>query len=446
MTMPTLPLEFDHPERRALTDELHARPFTALTPPATVAHVAVAGEGLTRASAQAHLAEVLERLGFDDPPAANASHGHWERNGLSLRWELHTEFAAYTFTKNDIPNAPFEAGVQSFEPMLWLADGPGKVIAAVMIQLEMADNAAAAEEAFSTRYAPHFVGESTAAAWIGGRQVLALSDFRIDEDGFVRFGMIGIDGVGARRLGRLSQRLMELETYRVLAMRALPMARRLSGELAAIERDIADVVAAIGRSSDDPAAAVDPARERDLLSKLTAVSARLEQIASSSAYRFGATNAYRSIVAERLEVIRQDRALERQTFDEFMLRRFEPAMRTIASVETRLGALATRAERAANLLRTRVDVALEAQNQKLLQSMDRRADLQLRLQQTVEGLSVVAISYYAVSLAGYLLAPVAAELGASIKTLQASAALPIIAGVFIFVRSVRHRMEKDRDG
>ena len=46
-------------------------------------------------------------------------------------------------------------------------------------------------------------------------------------------------------------------------------------------------------------------------------------------------------------------------------------------------------------------MALEEQNRDLLESMDSRARLQLRLQETVEGLSVVAISYYLVGLVAY---------------------------------------------
>ena len=107
--------------------------------------------------------------------------------------------------------------------------------------------------------------------------------------------------------------------------------------------------------------------------------------------------------------MREERFEGRQSFGEFMMRRFDPAMRTVKSAERRLQAMAERAIRAGNLLRTRVDVERSAQNQDLLASMDRRADAQLRLQRTVEGLSVVAISYYAVNLVRYMAYPFAPE-------------------------------------
>jgi uncharacterized membrane-anchored protein len=93
--------------------------------------------------------------------------------------------------------------------------------------------------------------------------------------------------------------------------------------------------------------------------------------------------------------------------------------------------------RAGQLLRTRVDVERSAQNQALLESMDKRAALQLRLQRTVEGLSVVAISYYAVSLAGYLGYPLAALVGVSKTMLSALITLPVVALVWMAVRRVR---------
>ncbi|MCB1312105.1 MAG: DUF3422 family protein, partial [Sedimentitalea sp.] len=142
-----------------------------------------------------------------------------------------------------------------------------------------------------------------------------------------------------------------------------------------------------------------------------------------------------------VQALRETRFAGRPTFAEFMVRRYEPAMRTVQSTERRLQALADRAMRAGDLLRTRVDVERSAQNQALLASMDRRADLQLRLQHTVEGLSVVAISYYAVSLAGYLLAPLAevAELGKA--TLTAIITLPVVALVWALVRRIRNRLD-----
>ncbi len=154
-------------------------------------------------------------------------------------------------------------------------------------------------------------------------------------------------------------------------------------------------------------------------------------------FRFGATAAYEAILNQRIAVLREERLEGRQTFGEFMMRRYDPAMRTVKSAAARLETLSTRAERAAELLRTRVDVDRAAQNQSLLESMDRRADLALRLQHTVEGLSVVAISYYAVSLASYALYPVGKLAGLSKEMLTAALVIPVLALVWMGVRRIR---------
>ncbi len=188
------------------------------------------------------------------------------------------------------------------------------------------------------------------------------------------------------------QRLCEIETYRAMSMLGLMRARTMSTRLNAIDPKLSGLV-----SSLDSAAQSSEATLHELL----AISAELESLAVQVSFRFGATAAYEAIVNQRVEVLREERIQGRQTFGEFMMRRYDPAMRTVKSAEARLRSMAERAQRAAELLRTRVDVERSAQNQKLLESMDKRADLQLRLQRTVEGLSVVAISYYAVNLATY---------------------------------------------
>ncbi|HET9069206.1 MAG TPA: DUF3422 family protein, partial [Amaricoccus sp.] len=170
------------------------------------------------------------------------------------------------------------------------------------------------------------------------------------------------------------------------------------------------------------------------------ISAEIEHLASTSAFRFGAAGAYETIVMQRIGVLREERIGGRQLFEEFMIRRFDPAMRTCRSVKDRLAELSARAERAANLLRTRVDVTNQAQNVEVLQGMDRRAALQLRLQETVEGLSVVAISYYAVNLAAGVFAPAAEPAGLDKPTLLALLTIPVVVVVWLLVRRIRARL------
>jgi len=180
----------------------------------------------------------------------------------------------------------------------------------------------------------------------------------------------------------------------------------------------------------------------DSLHRLLQMAADIEYLVSSTAFRFGAAEAYAAIVDQRIQMLRESRVQGKQLLGEFMMRRYDPAMRTCRSAQARLADLSVRAERAANLLRTRVDVETEEQNHEVLKQMDRRAELQLRLQETVEGLSVVAISYYAVSLAGYLLAPVAKHYGYEKTTVLAAVTPVILLIVYAGMRRIHHTVKQ----
>ena len=277
-----------------------------------------------------------------------------------------------------------------------------------------------------------FVPESLAGARVLDDAAVAAADFRIDPAGHMRFGLFVAPGTGKRRVGRIVQRLCEIETYKAMSMLGFAHAKDLSPRLGALDRQLTQLMAEMSGEA---------APAEVTLPKLLSTSSELETIAARASFRFGATGAYEALVNQRISVLREERFEGRQTFAEFMMRRYEPAMRTVRSTQARLDAMAARARRAGELLRTRVDVERSAQNQALLESMDRRAGMQLRLQKTVEGLSVVAISYYAVSLTGYLLYPLADVLGVSKGWITAGVTLPVVGLVWWAIRRLRKGME-----
>ena len=179
---------------------------------------------------------------------------------------------------------------------------------------------------------------------------------------------------------------------------------------------------------------------QQLLNELTNLSADAEQLLSASTFRFSASGAYSDIVHNRVDILREERFAGRQLFSEFLLRRYTPSMRTIASTWERLREFSQRVERAANLLRTRVDVANAKSQQDLLASMNERAETQLKLQETVEGFSVVAITYYAISLLGYVIAPIAKWLHIEKTILIALAVVPMLIIVYKFVHGIKSKL------
>ncbi|MEM1275938.1 MAG: DUF3422 domain-containing protein [Pseudomonadota bacterium] len=429
-----LPPEMMHPRRYPLTHELHARPFQPYEAPGRILHLAfkepVNASERDRTRDFAHLIDFLDRHGGPHP-AENATHYTHDFGRFRLKWEQHTEFVTYTIYTPVPEEALFKHELMALAEASWLAEAPGKIIAAIDIEILQADGAEAARELIDTSVLKYFNVEGLAIASVLDQGAMALSDFRIHEGGFTRCALVLHSTRGPRRIGRTVQRLIEIETYKTLALLALPIARDTAQRLNLIELDLADLVGQVSKAEGTAAA--------DILKSLSALSAEIETLSATSAFRFGAAEAYERIIRDRITMLREARIEGRQMFREFMLRRFEPAMQTCHSTQARLEALSTRASRIAELLRTRVDVEVQAQNQQLLRSMDARADLQLRLQRTVEGLSVVAISYYAVSLIGYLVAPLAEPLGFDKNTLLAAVALPLILAIWLAARAVRKR-------
>lgn len=421
----------DHPLRYAMVNELHARPFPSLEVPSTAVYVAikepVQAQNRDRAKDLAHLLALLDRHGSAHPQPG-ATHFSGPIGRAELKWESHTEFVTYgAFTKG-VSARPFDPAEAEVLPEDWLTAAPGTRLTSVLIRVEAMPES---DEALLERLDAWFVPESLAMSRVVDGAAVVAGDFRIDPAGHMRFAVFVAPGTGPRRVGRIVQRLCEIETYRAMSMLGLMRSRELSGRLNALDPKLSALVSGLDEAGPAPDVA---------LHNLLAISAELERLAVQFSFRFGATAAYEAIVNQRIEVLREQRIRGRQTFGEFMMRRYDPAMRTVKSAESRLQAMAERAERAAELLRTRVDVERSAQNQRLLESMDRRADLALRLQHTVEGLSVVAISYYAVSLASYLLKPAAHALEIGPGALLAGLVPVVVLGVWWMVRRIRNQL------
>jgi uncharacterized membrane-anchored protein len=421
----------DHPLRYATVNELHARPFPALSAPCTAVYVAikepVGAANRDRARDRAHLLTLLDRNGSAHPqPGATHFSGLIGRD--ELKWESHTEFVTYTAFRRTVSDRPFDPAEAEVFPEDWLAVAPGKRLASVLVRVEVLPED---EGTVLAKVEDWFVPESLAVARVVDGAAIVAGDFRIDPAGHMRFAVFVRPGTGKRRIGRIVQRLLEIETYRAMSMLGLIRSRDLSARLNALDPRLSTLVSGLDDAEPAPEAAL-----HDLLT----ISAELESLAVQFSFRFGATAAYEAIVTQRIEVLREARIEGRQTFGEFMMRRYDPAMRTVKSAELRLQAMAERAQRAAELLRTRVDVERSAQNQKLLESMDKRADLQLRLQRTVEGLSTVAISYYAVNLAAYLAYPLTQPLGLTDGMTMAILTPVIVLAVWLGVRRIRNHI------
>lgn len=386
-------LPADAPTRQLLHDQVHARPVARIRIPALVTHLAVLNADVPPERESAHLCELVESCHevFDrsDPGFVQVA-----LTDFTLRWERHGEFSLYSVTQPLDQGTLLAHGEPDLLAMVpvpreWLAAIPGRTVSAVHVllltsQSEAADEAAAMAQQLlgPGRLFGSSVKEGSARLF---------TTYRMRSDGMSRFLLL-CDDVTEGRTGRMTTSLTEMETYRVLALQAFRPARELSSTLPAVEARLAKLSEAMEEDGGD---------DRALLHDLMQLATEVETDLTTHSTRFAATRAYFTIVQQRIDDLQGTSLPGMMGVFTFLRRRLLPAMATVEATATRLGELSQRIDRAGDLLRTRVNITTEAQNQELLRSLGRGQRLQLRLQETVEGLSIAAITYYVVGLLGY---------------------------------------------
>jgi uncharacterized membrane-anchored protein len=425
-----------HPQRVALHNEIHARPPEAMSAPLAISHVVMACDAAGRDASRAHVAALLRDHHLPQPDALS-THLRMDLASFRLRWELHTEFVTWTFMR------PLEAeagGALAAErepataagavPQDWLLRLPGECLASLHLWV-------LPTRSFGTdSLVKHLLHEDTlVASTVADGHGEVYTDFAIHADGFSRMVLLA-GSITPRRLGRLVQRLLEIETYRMAALLGLPAARDASAVLAFAERELAELAESIRAAARND--------EPQLLDRLTRLAGQVESQHAATHSRFSASAAYFELVDRRIEDIAESRLAGLQTIREFMDRRLTPARSTCEWATRRQDALSQRVSRMSNLLRTRVEIEQQQSSQALLGAMNRRQGLQLKLQSTVEGLSVAAITYYIVGLVSYL-AKGAEKIGWPWSPESTAAcAIPVVAlGVWWSLRRLHHRLFKD---
>jgi len=421
----------DHPQRSELSNEVHARPSDPLPTPCSLSYMA----RLADRANPAREGELLESLlrHYDLPlPEAGAKHYSVDAGPFRLRWERHTEFSRYAITEANPSNKPYAEPPIRLVPQDWLQQLEGSVLVAVHTQILTAQDNGFDHRETSLKY---FDGNTLVGAQIAGGSGLALTDFRLREDGFNRLLVLN-EAMTETQTGRMVQRLLEIDTYRMMTLLALPVAQSLGPRLGEMEQQFAAISTELTEGIRD--------NDQGLLDRIMRLEAESEASRMQSQFRFSAAEAYYELVLQRVAELREVRISGLQTFDEFTRRRLTPAVKTCRATAARQQSLSDRVARATQLLSTRVDLERQRQNQTLLSSMNQRAKMQLRLQATVEGLSVAAITYYVVGLV-YYLAQGLEQFGLPIRPAVWTAfSVPVVALlIFAGVRRVRRRLSED---
>lgn len=414
----------DHPSRQAVLDEVHARPFEFVPCPSRVRRVALILPEAPNAVADAlhRLSEWCRNSGMPQP-AEHARQHSFDAGGRHVTWELHTEFVSLSWTSpaDDVENWPDGIGLEAFELEMLIS----------ATRIDVIDGGTVPENILAG-----FQPNRLSASRIEDGQAEVATDFATDADGFTRIELAA-GGISSLRRAIIVRRLLEIETYRALALLGLPLARSVSPDLKTAETELSALVEGMVN-------AVTTDQAQTALSALHALSVKAGELLERTSYRFAASQAYGEVLRARLRGLREQRIQTTTTLERYLSLRIEPALATCLAVEKRQSALAEKIDRATELLNTRISLDIQTQNKAVLSTIADTARSQFRLQKTVEGLSTIAISYYLLGILSYILTGVSEFAHLSKPLLIAVAAPFVVLVVWLMIRSVRgHFRDED---
>jgi uncharacterized membrane-anchored protein len=415
--------------RAKLNSEWHARPTARLQAPLRCSHQVYRRPA--HADTRTAFAQLCTDLG-QPAPASDSRHHVVQLASAIVKWEGHTEADSVTclMAGNGRPlfSEPAHTGAPANLEGLFGKDlYCGVKVEVITGEVNTPQSSEIRDILGSDSILGGQVADGGASLW---------TTLQLDPDGHTRILVIN-HHLPEVPLSELLQRILEVESYRLQAIAALPLAREMMFGLSQLERDIEPMMLALTQSDQH-------AEYPELLTKLSNMAAKIEHLAADSSYRFAAARAYSQIVEQRLTDLREDLSVTQSRYSVFVLKSLLPAMRTCEAAERRIDELAKRVSRAINLLNSMVDMIQTRQTHDMLETMNRNSQMQIRLQQAVEGFSIFVISYYAIGLAHYSLEALA-QLGYGVDpTLITGIAAPVVlALVWLNVRWLRRKLSKE---
>lgn len=432
----TLPPEYAY--RHALNEELHRHSYEPLHPPERIVLLAMRVTPEERGLEDAHLQALIAEcpaLSID----ASSNSIRYDFGAFRLKIERHIEFTRYKFVwkpQLSPDQIPFPDFLDELLPQGWLSQLPGRLLNGLNIAL-LNYPADATDASLVEQYGAGFDSRGLSASLVGRSDNLAMTDFHIKADGLIPLLVFTKARLPAQN-GRLMLRLIEIDTYRSLAMLSLPAARNILNELPALENELATLTEAVATG--------DGEEDKALLEELTSIAARVERMTAANARQLSASAAYFNLVSLRLKELREKPIPQISSIGGFLERRLEPTRTTCETAASRLDQLSHRVAHASQLLRTRVEVRHELQNQSLLISMNENSQSQLSLQRAAELLSFVVVPYYGVNLLTYLLEEIGDLGGIPIDPQTVKAlGVPVIIILMLVVLRRMHRAPKPSD-
>jgi len=419
LTLPVQSPLFDH-----LLDEIHSRSFPKIQGLVALANITVLHHDKDKSAQLQHL-HTLADLYRVEGPEQDTNCYYQDLGELDIRWEYHTEFSTYTFLRLNRGEPAFNICPWSLLPEDWSQSIPGHLISATHIDVQPVEPGKnQLHKLFGvTPVAASQVSESNAQIW---------ASFRACNNGFDRLLVVD-QGLTQIQIGRLLRSILELSSYRMMTLLAVPASRELLPKIMKMEKELAGITLELSKLN------INSDNQKSLLAQLSILSAQLESLIADNQGRFDACNAYLDIVHNRLNELKEHELSGLPTLTDFLRRRLEPAGKTSASLKQRMLNMSNRIEKASDLLRTNINLSLEEQNQDLLKALNRRSHIQLRLHQLVESVSMIAISYYLVQLLGYMLVLPKPWLTLFSKEQVIAVSVPFVVGAVWYVL---HRLKR----
>lgn len=406
--MQNMKMQFvDHPFRAQALGEIHARPVQPLEAEGRLRRVATYfGHEPGRHDQMREEFAAWCYKNQVKPTFMTDRQARYEVDGIETTWQLHSEHVSITWMcpqKHDEP-WPENIGLEAIMGAKLLVTTRVDLIDATTIH----ENALKGFRRASLSYAKVEEGLAEIA-----------TDFLPDKDGFTRIEFAGA-GIADVRRGVIARYLLEIETFRSLALLALPVAQDVGQRVDNVERGLENILKRLNRETDSQI--ID-----ELLSELNKLSMETTHLHGETNTLFAASYSYDQLVRHRLGLLEEKRVTGHTNMARYLSNRMDPAMATCAALQNRLNALTDRLTRAIELLNTRVTIEIHKQNQDALNAISSTSVSQYKLQTTVEGLSTIAITYYALGVIGYVLA------GLSMDALPSKSIMLAIAAPFVLI-------------
>ncbi len=396
--------------RHEISNEIHRRPYLELQSPLRISMINI----LTKNQQKNYyyLEELCKYLSIPSPSENCLSFNHLHEEKFKLKWESHREFCTFQFIVNDEIDSKelFKKSSLNEVPDLWINSLDNIVNS---VNLEVTNNISNEIDIYNSFDNNYIVG-----SYVNDQRARIFSDFRIDGNGYHRILMIN-DNLTKHQLGRAVQRVLDIESYRSMVMIGLFKSKNINNTIDELTYNLLQVNNEFENNK--------KINLEEYYSKLNYISNKAYKLNNENKFRFQATNSYFPIINERLKELKLSTINSIQPYDTYLNSRLSPAKRTSETTEKRLNETLEQIDRTANLIQTNVELEVKNGNNLLLESMNKKTDIQIKLQKAVEGLSTVVLTYYTVGLFNYGISGISSiiDLGCDPKLISSISIIPI---------------------